>query len=47
MGGGCVISQNLLIRAQANAGVDEKDVKVGFVLPTDALPAFNAGKVEA
>lgn len=47
MGGGCVISQYLLIRALANAGVDEKDVKVGFVLPTDALPAFNAGKIEA
>jgi len=41
------ISQYLLIRALANAGVDEKDVKVGFVLPTDALPAFNAGKIEA
>lgn len=41
------ISQYLLIRALANAGVDEKDVNVGFVLPTDALPAFNAGKIEA
>jgi len=41
------ISQYLLIRALANAGVDEKDVKVGFVLPTDALSAFNAGKIEA
>ncbi|MFW0753635.1 ABC transporter substrate-binding protein [Pseudomonas sp. H11T01] len=41
------ISQYLLIRALANAGVDEKEVKVGFVLPTDALPAFNAGKIEA
>ena len=41
------ISQYLLIRALANAGVDEKDVNVGFVLPTDALAAFNAGKIEA
>ncbi|WP_178128834.1 ABC transporter substrate-binding protein [Pseudomonas sp. ADAK18] len=41
------ISQYLLIRALANAGVDEQDVKVGFVLPTDALPAFNAGKIDA
>ncbi|RON19318.1 ABC transporter substrate-binding protein [Pseudomonas frederiksbergensis] len=41
------ISQYLLIRALANAGVDEKDVNVGFVLPTDALSAFNAGKIEA
>jgi sulfonate transport system substrate-binding protein len=41
------ISQYLLIRVLANAGVDEKDVKVGFVLPTDALSAFNAGKIEA
>lgn len=41
------ISQYLLIRALANAGVDEQDVKVGFVLPTDALSAFNAGKIEA
>jgi sulfonate transport system substrate-binding protein len=41
------ISQYLLIRALANAGVDEQDVKVGFVLPTDALAAFNAGKIEA
>ncbi|WP_150762784.1 ABC transporter substrate-binding protein [Pseudomonas fluorescens] len=41
------ISQYLLIRALANAGVDERDVKVGFVLPTDALSAFNAGKIEA
>ncbi|MBK5417531.1 ABC transporter substrate-binding protein [Pseudomonas sp. TH31] len=41
------ISQYLLIRALANAGVDEKDVNVGFVLPTDALAAFNAGKIDA
>lgn len=41
------ISQYLLIRALANAGVAEQDVKVGFVLPTDALAAFNAGKIEA
>ena len=41
------ISQYLLIRALANAGVQEKDVDVGFVLPTDALSAFNAGKIEA
>ncbi|WP_259699662.1 ABC transporter substrate-binding protein [Pseudomonas frederiksbergensis] len=41
------ISQYLLIRALASAGVDEKDVNVGFVLPTDALAAFNAGKIEA
>ncbi|MGY2184749.1 putative aliphatic sulfonates-binding protein precursor [compost metagenome] len=41
------ISQYLLIRALANAGVDEKDVNIGFVLPTDALAAFNAGKIEA
>jgi len=41
------IAQYLLIRALANAGVDEKDVKVGFVLPTDALSAFNAGQIEA
>jgi len=41
------IAQYLLIRALAKAGVEEQDVKVGFVLPTDALPAFNAGKIEA
>lgn len=41
------ISQYLLIRALADAGVAEQDVKVGFVLPTDALSAFNAGKIEA
>jgi len=41
------ISQYLLIRALANAGVDEKDVNIGFVLPTDALSAFSAGKIEA
>ncbi|NWA24455.1 ABC transporter substrate-binding protein [Pseudomonas gingeri] len=41
------ISQYLLIRALANAGVAEKDVNVGFVLPTDALSAFNARKIEA
>lgn len=41
------IAQYLLIRALANAGVQEKDVNVGFVLPTDALPAFNAGQIEA
>lgn len=41
------ISQYLLIRALANAGVNEADVKIGFVMPTDALPAFNAGKIEA
>lgn len=41
------IAQYLLIRALANAGVDERDVNVGFVLPTDALAAFNAGKIEA
>ncbi|MNI94669.1 hypothetical protein D3C73_1528060 [compost metagenome] len=36
-----------MIRALANAGVDEQDVNVGFVLPTDALAAFNAAKIEA
>jgi sulfonate transport system substrate-binding protein len=41
------ISQYLLIRALANAGVQEKDVDVGFVLPSDALSAFNASKIEA
>lgn len=41
------ISQYLLIRALADAGVNESDVKIGFVLPTDALSAFNAGKIEA
>src|SRR5471032_2492960 len=41
------ISQYLVIRALANAGVSESDVKIGFVLPTDALAAFNAGKIEA
>ncbi|WP_122571504.1 ABC transporter substrate-binding protein [Pseudomonas viridiflava] len=41
------ISQYLLIRALANAGVNESDVNIGFVMPTDALPAFNAGKIEA
>ena len=41
------ISQYLLIRALANAGVKETDVNIGFVTPTDALPAFNAGKIEA
>ncbi|ALI10739.1 MULTISPECIES: ABC transporter substrate-binding protein [Pseudomonas] len=41
------ISQYLLIRALANAGVEDKEVNVGFVLPTDALSAFNAGKIEA
>ena len=41
------ISQYLLIRALANAGVKETDVNIGFVMPTDALPALNAGKIEA
>jgi sulfonate transport system substrate-binding protein len=41
------ISQYLLIRALANAGIGESDVKIGFVLPTDALAAFNAGKIDA
>lgn len=41
------ISQYLLIRALADAGVKESDVNIGFVLPTDALSAFNAGKIEA
>ncbi|QXG43237.1 ABC transporter substrate-binding protein [Pseudomonas viridiflava] len=41
------ISQYLLIRALANAGVKETDVNIGFVMPTDALPAFNAGKIDA
>ncbi|MCD5996537.1 ABC transporter substrate-binding protein [Pseudomonas sp. CDFA 602] len=41
------ISQYLLIRALADAGVSEADVNIGFVMPTDALPAFNAGKIEA
>ncbi|WP_122438642.1 ABC transporter substrate-binding protein [Pseudomonas viridiflava] len=41
------ISQYLLIRALAIAGVKEADVNIGFVMPTDALPAFNAGKIEA
>lgn len=41
------ISQYLLIRALANAGVNESEVNIGFVMPTDALPAFNAGKIEA
>ncbi|MEE4100863.1 ABC transporter substrate-binding protein [Pseudomonas viridiflava] len=41
------ISQYLLIRALANAGVKETEVNIGFVMPTDALPAFNAGKIEA
>ncbi|WP_397452008.1 ABC transporter substrate-binding protein [Pseudomonas sp. NA-150] len=41
------ISQYLVIRALANAGVSESEVNIGFVLPTDALAAFNAGKIEA
>lgn len=41
------IAQYLLIRALAQAGVDEQKVNVGFVLPTDALAAFNAGQIEA
>lgn len=41
------ISQYLVIRALANAGVSESDVNIGFVLPTDALAAFNAGKIDA
>lgn len=41
------VSQYLLLRALGEAGVDEADVDVGFVLPTDALSAFNAGQIEA
>lgn len=41
------VSQYLLIRALENAGVKESDVKIGFVMPTDALSAFHAGKIDA
>ena len=41
------IAQYLLLRGLAGAKVSEADVKVGFVLPTDALAAFNAGQIEA
>lgn len=41
------ISQYLLIRALENAGVKESDVNIGFVMPTDALSAFHAGKIDA
>ncbi|WP_296184465.1 ABC transporter substrate-binding protein [Pseudomonas sp. UBA1879] len=41
------ISQYLLIRALENAGVNESDVNIGFVMPTDALSAFHAGKIDA
>ena len=41
------VPQYLLIRALADAGVNEADVNIGFVLPTDALSAFNAGKIDA
>lgn len=41
------IAQYLLIRALERSGVNESQVKQGFVLPTDALAAFNAGQIEA
>nr|WP_296255526.1 MULTISPECIES: ABC transporter substrate-binding protein [unclassified Pseudomonas] len=41
------ISQYLLIRALEDAGVKESEVNIGFVMPTDALSAFHAGKIDA
>ena len=40
------IAQYLLIGALKEAGLTVDDVKISFVLPTDALAAFTAGKIE-
>ncbi|MFT4247047.1 MAG: ABC transporter substrate-binding protein [Pseudomonas sp.] len=41
------VAQYLLVRALQRAGIDERDVRIGFALPTDALSAFNAGRIDA
>lgn len=41
------ISQNLLYAALKEAGLQQSDVKIQFVMPTDASAAFNAGKIAA
>lgn len=41
------ISQNLLYAALKEAGLQQKDVNIQFVMPTDASAAFNAGKIAA
>ncbi|MGW1445120.1 ABC transporter substrate-binding protein [Serratia rhizosphaerae] len=41
------ISQNLLYAALQEAGLKREDVKVQFVMPTDASAAFSTGRVAA
>lgn len=41
------ISQYLLLGALREAGVDPKDVKIGFMLPGDASAAFASGRIDA
>jgi len=41
------VAQYLLIGTLREAGVDPAAVEVRFVMPTDALPAFRAGLIEA
>ncbi|WP_028311452.1 ABC transporter substrate-binding protein [Derxia gummosa] len=41
------IAQYLLIGALREAGVDPASVDVRFVMPTEALPAFRAGQIDA
>ena len=41
------ISQNLLYAALKEAGLQQDDVKIQFVMPTDASAAFTAGKIAA
>ncbi|CAI0867001.1 ABC transporter substrate-binding protein [Serratia ficaria] len=41
------ISQNLLYAALQEAGLKREDVKIQFVMPTDASAAFSTGKVAA
>ncbi|GGZ30927.1 ABC transporter substrate-binding protein [Asticcacaulis endophyticus] len=41
------ISHYLLLAALEEAGVPEKEVDIGFMLPNDAAAAFSAGQIEA
>ncbi len=41
------ISQNLLYAALKEAGLQQSEVNIQFVMPTDASAAFNAGKIAA
>ncbi|WP_085316060.1 ABC transporter substrate-binding protein [Derxia lacustris] len=41
------VAQYLLIGALREAGVDPASVEARFVMPTDALPAFRAGQIDA